>query len=119
MAEAQKYQGSCHCGAVAFEATLNLEHLVTCNCSLCSRSGAILTFIPSSQFVLVSGEDKLTDYQFNKKVIHHLFCSVCGVRPFGRGTGPDGSEMIAVNVRCIHDIDVFALQPTQFDGKNR
>lgn len=114
------YTGGCHCGAVRF--SVNMEELksgITCNCSLCEKRGSILTFVPSAQFTLTSGESELTDYQFNKKVIHHLFCKTCGILPFGRGVGPDGSEMVAVNLRCIDGVDLASLALTEYDGKSR
>ena len=43
---------------------------------------------------------------------------VRGVGSFSRGTGPDGKEMIAVNVRCLDDVDVAALKTTPFDGRS-
>ena len=61
---------------------------MSCNCSICQKRGALLTFVPAAQFKLLSGEDELTDYQFNKKIVHHLFCSHCGVGSFARGNGP-------------------------------
>ena len=30
----------------------------------------------------------------------------------------DGTEMVAVNVRCLDDVDLGQLTPTPFDGKN-
>ncbi|HKQ54585.1 MAG TPA: GFA family protein, partial [Methyloceanibacter sp.] len=59
-----------------------------------------------------------TDYQFNKQVIHHLFCKTCGVGAFGTGTGANQEEMVAVNVRCLDAIDLGALNVTPFDGKS-
>ena len=109
--------GSCHCGAVRYQATMKLEGLVTCNCSLCGRTGSILGFIPAGQFELLAGEDSLTDYQFNRKVIHHTFCKVCGVRPFARGAKPDGTPMVAVNVRTLDGVDPFDLDPKKFEGR--
>jgi hypothetical protein len=35
-----------------------------------------------------------------------------------RGTMPDGTEMVAINARCLDSVDVFALNPTQFDGRS-
>jgi hypothetical protein len=67
---------------------------------------------------LRSGADSLTDYQFNKKIIHHLFCRTCGIGSFARGTGPDGAEMIAINVRCLDGVDLDSLTVTPFDGKS-
>ena len=62
-------------------------------------------------------EDYLTDYQFNKHIIHHVFCKRCGIKPFARGTKPDGQAMVAINVRCLDDIDVFTVQTKQVNGK--
>jgi hypothetical protein len=31
----------------------------------------------------------------------------------------DGSNMVAVNVRCLDDVDIETLTPTPFDGKSR
>ena len=56
------------------------------------------------------------EYLFNKKIIQHLFCRNCGVQPFARGTMPDGSPAIAVNIRCLEGIDLQALRPMPFDG---
>lgn len=85
---------------------------------MCSRAGTLLAFVPAEHFRLASGEDALSEYRFNKKVIAHLFCSTCGIKPFARGTGPDGKPMVAVNVRCLDDVDVGALTVQSFDGRS-
>lgn len=113
---AEEHLGGCHCGRVRFKATVDLATTMTCNCSICQKSGTILTFAPAERFTLLSGEADLTEYRFNKKVIHHLFCKTCGVRSFGRGTGPDGSEMVAINVRCLDGVDPDTLTPHKYDG---
>jgi hypothetical protein len=119
MAEAKKYTGGCHCGQARFEVTADLSTVISCNCSICSKRGLLLTFVPPEQFKLVAGDEKaLTDYQFNKKVIHHLFCPACGVESFGTGTGPDGQTMYAINVRCLDGVDLGALKLTPFDGRS-
>lgn len=112
------YTGGCHCGAVRFEVDADLSSTITCNCSMCSKSGMILSFVPADAFTLLQGEDALTDYQFNKKVIHHLFCKVCGVRSFGRGQKQDGSPTVAINARCLDEIDADTLTPHKYDGKS-
>ena len=118
MADVKTYSGSCHCGNVRYEASTDLKTVVQCNCSICSRAGYVLTFVPPEQFKLLQGEGELTDYQFNKKNVHHLFCSTCGVRSFGHGRGPGGKEMYAVNVRCLEGVDLGGLTITSFDGKS-
>ena len=117
MAETKKYEGSCHCGKVRYTVNADLSgELISCNCSICGRTGSVLTFVPASQFEVKKGEEALTDYQFNKKNILHLFCSTCGVRSFARGTGPDGSPMVAINARCLEGVDVAQLKLQHVDG---
>jgi hypothetical protein len=86
---------------------------------MCGRAGTLLTFVPADQFTLKSGEDVLTDYQFNKHVLHHLFCRVCGIKSFTRGTARDGTPMVAINTRCLDGVEVSKLNVTPFDGKSR
>ena len=117
MAEPRTFRGGCHCGNVRYQATTDLGSVVSCNCSICSKRGLLLAFVPPQQFALQSGAELLADYQFHKKVVHHLFCPACGVKSFARGTMPDGSEMVAINVRCLDEVDLAALTPTPFDGR--
>jgi len=112
------YTGGCHCGAVRYRVTMDLAGAITCNCSMCSKTGAVITFVPADQFVLLSGEDVLADYQFNKKIIHHHFCTRCGIRSFARGIGRDGGEIRAINVRCLDGVDVDSVPITKYDGRS-
>ena len=114
----QTYTGGCHCGKVRFEVKMKLEGAIECNCSHCAMQGALLAFVPTKDFSLIKGEESLKEYRFNKKVIAHLFCEDCGIEPMGRGKGRDGSDMVAVNVRCIDGIDLTAVNRMPFDGKS-
>jgi hypothetical protein len=40
------------------------------------------------------------------------------VGAFSRGVTPKGNEMVAVNVRCLDDVDLSGLTPTPFDGRS-
>ena len=119
MAEAKTYTGGCHCGDVRYEVTLALDPVISCNCSICSKRGLLLSFAAPDKFKLVSGGDTLSDYQFNKHVIHHLHCAKCGVESFARGKKPDGQEMVAINVRCLDGVDLSTLKLTPFDGRSK
>lgn len=112
------YTGGCHCGKVRFEFDADITSAMECNCSICAKRATLLTFVPEEQFVLLSGEHDLTDYQFNKKRIHHYFCSTCGVSAFGSGAGADGKIMKAINVRCLDDFDISKLPIDHYDGKS-
>ena len=115
----QTHHGSCHCGAVAFTAELDLgKPVIECNCSHCEAKGLLLAFIPRTQFALTSGEDELMGYQFGKKSIDHQFCRICGVQPFAYGQMKDGTPTAAINVRTLKDVDLTALERKPFDGRS-
>jgi hypothetical protein len=117
MSEPKKRTGGCHCGAVSYEVTASFEEAMECNCTFCSKAGALLGFVPVSQFKLLSGADKVTDYQFNKKHLHHTFCSTCGVRSYSTGADPKGNEMVAINLRCLQDFDAGVLPVKYHNGR--
>ena len=113
-----KHQGGCHCGKVRYEVEMKLENAIACNCSICLKRGSLLDFVPEGNFKLLSGNDFLTNYQFNKKVIHHLFCKNCGILSFGRGSTPDGQKMVAINIRCLDNVDLDKIKIHPYDGKS-
>lgn len=110
------HSGSCHCGKVAFELTGEFDNAMVCNCSRCRRTGAVLAFTTPDHFRLTTPASNVSTYKFNKKVIAHEFCAACGVQTHGEGKGPDGKASIAVNLRCVPDIDLDALKITHYDG---
>lgn len=112
------YTGGCHCQKVRYEVDTDLEYVISCNCSMCSKRGWLLTFVPTTSFRLLTDESELTAYKFNKHLINHLFCSTCGTASFGRGSDGKGNEMASINVRCLDDVDLEALTITPFDGKS-
>lgn len=111
------YQGSCHCGQVAFEVEGDLGEVMECNCSICSRKGALLWFVPREKLKLLTPEETLATYLFNKHVIKHRFCPKCGIHPFGEGIAPTGERMAAINVRCLEEVDFASLSVKHFDGR--
>lgn len=113
-----KHIGQCHCGRVKFEVEMTIENAISCNCSICMKRGSLLDFVPESKFRLLSCASELQEYLFNKKVIHHYFCKNCGILPFGMGTAPDGSKVVAINLRCIDGVELKALKVHEYDGRS-
>ncbi len=114
----QTYTGGCQCGKVRYEVSMDIGEVISCNCSRCGRIGSLLAFAPTQKFKLLAGEGATTDFQFNKHVIHHLFCSTCGVESYARGKRPDGAEMVAINVRCLDGVDLDSLKIKKFNGRD-
>jgi hypothetical protein len=112
------YTGSCHCGRIAFEVDAQIDKALACNCSICSKRGYLLAFVPAAQVRLHTPEADLSTYTFNKHAIRHQFCPVCGVGTFGRGVDRNGNATFAVNVRCLDGIEPEQLELQPFDGRS-
>lgn len=110
------WYGSCHCGAVRFEADGDLEGLEICNCSYCTAVGYVHWYVQPEQFRLLTGEDALEDYRFGTRTSHNTFCTTCGISAFRRArSDPDKLD---INVRCLEGVDADTLPTTLFDGQN-
>ena len=114
--ELKTYRGQCHCGKVQFEIQSALEPAMRCNCSLCTRRGAVMTRVPAEHFKLISGEDHLQLYQFHTKVAKHYFCKVCGIYAFHRPRM--APEAYGINVGCLEGVDPLSLKAKLNDGKS-
>lgn len=113
-----KYKGSCHCGKIAFEVEGELVEGMACNCSMCSRKASLLWFVPRNRLQLITPENDIATYTFNKHVIRHRFCRTCGIHPFGEGVDPKGNPMAAINIRCLEGIDPETVPVQHFDGRS-
>jgi hypothetical protein len=116
----ETYQGSCHCGAVKFSYSgEKIEKGLRCNCSICSRKGAMMSIevIPEDKLEILAKGDSLGLYQFGQKTAKHFFCRECGIYPFHETARFPGHYR--VNLGCIDEIDTFELKFDVFDGKHQ
>lgn len=112
------YKGGCHCGKIVFQVEGELKGAMACNCSMCSRKGSLMWFVPRDKMQLLTPEEKLGTYTFNKHVIKHRFCPACGIHAYGEATDPQGNPMAAINIRCLEGVDLDAVPIRHFDGRS-
>ena len=98
------YKGSCHCGRVAYEAEGEIK-------------GSLLWFVPRDKFRLLTPEQQASTYTFNKHMIKHRFCPVCGIHPYAEAADRSGKPMAAINVRCVEGVELSSLAVKHFDGR--
>jgi hypothetical protein len=133
----QNYSGSCHCGAIRFEAAIDLAPpgersepdaavwwttTFRCNCSYCAKTRYWKAFVSAADFRWVSGRETAGNYQFAGREIDHHFCATCGVQPFARSSLAQlGGEFYCVNIACLDGVDdaTLARAPIAYeDGRN-
>ena len=113
------HKGSCHCGRVAFQVEGEIKGAMACNCSMCSRKGSLLWFVPREKLQMQTPEEAASTYLFNKHVIKHRFCPTCGIHPYGEGVDPKGNPVAAINVRCLEGLDLASVSVQNFDGRSK
>lgn len=112
------YRGSCHCGRVTLEVEGEINQVTACNCSMCSRRGSLLWFVARDKMRVLTPEEDIGTYTFNKHAIKHRFCPTCGIHAFGEGVDPSGNRMGAINARCLEGVDLSSLRVQHFDGRS-
>ncbi len=107
------HKGGCHCGRVRFEAEGEIEAAVVCNCSICSRKGALLWAVDAKKFHVFDAGPDMGAYVFGTRTMRHRFCRNCGI-----ATHSEGDGFVAVNIRCIEGLDVEGVKAVEFDGRS-
>lgn len=121
------YHGSCHCGAVRYEADLDLtDGTRRCNCSFCWKTRMWKVFAMGDDFRLLAGEAALSDYraansQWPEGTAHHYFCGRCGTRAFSKDyldMAPFNGWFHAMNVATLDDAtdDELAAAKIQYEN---
>ena len=109
--------GSCHCGAVKFIATLTkgFASARRCTCSICRMRGAIAVTSTPDAFRITQGEDKLGTYRFNTKAAEHHFCTQCGI--YTHHKRRSNPNELGVNVACLEGASPFDFREViVYDG---
>jgi hypothetical protein len=122
------YSGSCHCGAVRFEADIDLRGGTNrCNCSICAKARAWFVIVKADRLRLLQGEAALAEYQWTPPgrphpSLHYRFCRTCGIRAFAQGDDKSqGGAFYAISVAALDDVpaEELAAAPIKYvDGRH-
>ncbi len=88
--------------------------------------GALNHRVEEQNFVLESPWSDLGVYEWGSKTAKDYFCKICGILPFRRPSSLTKSEIqqgkipfdgYAINVRCLHGINIEKLPIEYISGK--
>lgn len=99
------YKGSCHCGAIRYEADIDLAAGTgKCNCTFCLKARAWKAFVKPAAFRLKGGEAKAKGYHKHAEAPLKFFCVECGVRTHEKGSADYmGGDFVGVFVNTLDD----------------
>lgn len=106
-------QGKCHCNKVGFELNRAPNYLVDCNCSMCTRLGALWGHIDESAFNRTGPGDTI-EYMHGDRTLAVHSCRNCGCTTHWENRS-EGTRM-AVNFRMCEPDVVARFRIRQFDG---
>lgn len=116
------FHGSCHCGAIRYQADIDLARgTVKCNCTVCTKMRFWAAVVAPTSFRLLQGRDALREYRFHTRRDGHYFCGECGINVFSTGDAPRSGPFFAVTVASLDDMPVEDLvsAPVRYiDGRN-
>jgi hypothetical protein len=122
VAKAVSLEGTCHCGAI--QATLHASRpaaelqLRACQCSFCTRHGAMTVSDPAGHAVFEIDGAALARYQFGTRTGTSLICSRCGMYA-GVILEDGGKAWSAINVRglAIPGFEGRTAEPVDYEGE--
>ena len=115
MTTTKTMHGSCKCGAVKFEADVDLSKGTTkCNCTSCWKRRWWSLAVKPEGFRSLHGEDQLTEAGF---------CTKCGIVPYARVPAAEWNDgaYVSINVAVLDDLDPRELMAAPIrlcDGRN-
>jgi hypothetical protein len=122
---ARTCHGSCHCGAVAFRARIDLAHGGSrCNCRYCrkTRNWSAQLAAPADLEVTAGAGSIVWYGRLGGGHMQHGFCRVCGIRLMSRGNIPElGGAFVSVMLSTLDDVtpqELIEAPLTWCDGAN-
>jgi hypothetical protein len=108
--EAMRIDGSCHCGAISYEAEIDPEKVAICHCSDCQQlTGSafrVTVFAGEDDFRVTAGDPtiyiKTTADSGNKRA--QAFCGNCGSHLYVTGVG-DGPKLYGIRTGTVRQRD--------------
>ena len=93
-----KIDGSCHCGAIAYEAEIDPQGVYFCHCSDCQSisggSGRWAVSVHQADFKLLSGEPKAYEKVGDSGTRNHqMFCATCASPIYSRAPDDDSGML--------------------------
>jgi hypothetical protein len=108
-------KASCHCGAVRFEVAEAPMEIVSCNCSICRRNGALWAYYHPDQVRFDTAPEATVAYIQGDRTLALHHCPTCGCTTHWRSIMPEYTHRMGVNAR-LFEVDIGGIPVRHNDG---
>ena len=108
-------RGSCHCGRVAFDVPTAPDHVGSCNCSICRKTGILWAYYRPDEVSLHAPDDATSPYIWGDKCLALHHCTTCGCITHWVNLMPEGDRM-GINARLLDGFDAETAERRFIDG---
>jgi hypothetical protein len=113
------HAGGCNCGDVRYEAMVDAGVASGCNCSICTRLGALGAVVKPGAFRLLSDEAKLASFSRAPDIANRFFCARCHIFCFGKGHLAElGGDFVSINLNTLDNFDPSLARIVYWDGRH-
>lgn len=109
-------KASCHCGAVKFKLNIQPEWLTKCNCSICSKLGALWAHALEKNIEMTMPEDATLAYRRQHATLAIHTCKTCGCTTHWWGIKRGAEERMALNMTLLDPKTLAQYRIRHFDG---
>ena len=109
-------EASCHCGNVCIQTAELPELIVSCNCSICFRSGAQWGYYAADDVNIRCETAPTSTYSWGDEVIAFHHCTNCGCITHYTSTDKAKKGRTAINFRMVDRQITESIRLRKFDG---
>ncbi len=107
---------TCHCGAVRIAVRRLPRTVVSCNCSLCRRYGALWAYYRAGSVRISAPRGALERYAFKRRIRAYCRCSRCGCVTHYVHLRARRQDTVAVNLRNFAPAALEGVRIRHLDG---
>jgi len=109
-------KGTCHCGNISIETAEIPTMLVSCNCSICFRTGALWGYYTSDEVEVSHEKSPTAAYSWGDARIAFHHCRHCGCVTHYTSTKKTEKMRTAINFRMVEREITESIRVRKFDG---
>lgn len=116
VANNEMVEASCHCGNIKLKVQALPENLISCNCSICNRIGALWGHYSPDEVEIISAGKGSKAYRWGDEYVDFYHCESCGLTTHNQLTEKCEQQRLSINFRMVDPKLTNSIAIRHFDG---